>query len=190
MGKDWLSSAWQLLVLRGVVGIIFGVLAMVWPISTVVALVVLWAVWALVDAIGAFAQAFGQGVSTGARILLGVLGLVGLGAAMMGFFRPGVTAVVLTWLLGIWLIARGVIELIGAIAAQAAAPRWLLVLSALLDVVLGVVFAANPGRSAVAAAFVLGLVALAWGIVLLVTGLVVRSQVKNAASAGDAPVTT
>lgn len=192
MVKDWLSLSWQVMVVRGIVGVVFGVVAMAWPIGTVVALVVLWAVWALLDGIGAFAQAFGQGVTWGARILLIVLGVIGLAAALMGFFRPGVTAVALTWILGIWLIVRGVFEVIGAFVAQTGTSRWLLVLSGLLDVLLGALFAANPGRSAVTVAFVLGLVALVWGVVLVVTGLVARSQLKNAGAppVGGDPVTT
>ena len=58
------------------------------------------------------------------------------------------------------------------------APRGLLLLSAALDLLLGVLFVANPGKGAVAIAFVLGLVALVWGLVFLVVGLVMRKQVK------------
>ncbi|WP_300683138.1 DUF308 domain-containing protein [Nocardioides sp.] len=182
MIKDWLSLSWKLLMVRGAIGIVFGIVAMVWPISTIWALVVLWGIWALIDGIGSLAHALEPGTSGAGRIFFVLFGIIGLAAAVIAITRPGLTAVTLTWVLGIWLIARGVMEVIGSFGAGQVVPRALLWLSAAIDILLGILFAANPGRSAVSIAFVLGLVALAWGLVFLVVGFLLRSELKAADS--------
>ena len=174
MTHDWLSLSWKMLMVRGSLAIVFGFLAMVWPLETAIALALLFGVWALVDGVGSFAQAFEKGTPTSARVLLIVMGVVALIAAFFAIFSPAVAAVTLTWILGIWLIVRGAFEVFAAFSATRDAPRWLLLVTAGVDVILGVLFVANPGSSALAIAWVLGLVAIVWGIAFLATGVIVR----------------
>jgi uncharacterized membrane protein HdeD (DUF308 family) len=174
MERDWMNLSWQSLVVRGAVGIVFGILAMVWPVSTAIALALLFGFWALVDGIGELVQAFRKG-ATG-RVWLIVMGILSLIVAFFAIFSPAVTAVALTWILGIWLVVRGIFELVGAFASSTLTPRWLLVVGGLLSLVLGVLFVTNPGSGAVALAFWLGLVALAWGAAFVVLGFVVRNE--------------
>src|SRR3954469_8908109 len=185
MLQDWLSLSWKALVVRGLIGIAFGIAAVIWPLNTAIRLAILWGVWALLDSIGLFGQAFDSGVGGSTRIVLVLMGLIALVAAFFAIFSPSVAAATLTWILGIWLIIRGVMELVGALTATASTPRWLLLASAALDLLLGILFAANPGKGAVTIAFVLGLVALAWGVVFLCTGLFVRSQLKHLGPPSD-----
>lgn len=174
MNHDWLNVSWKMLVVRGVLAIIFGIVAMVWPVTTAIALALMWGVWAVVDGISALAQAFQpEAIGRGWLVAMGILGLL---AGLFAIFRPGVTAVGLTWILGIWLVVRGLFELFGAFSSTIAQPRWLLFLSAALSIVLGLLFAFNPGTSAVAVAFWLGLMALAWGAVFIVVGFMVRRE--------------
>jgi uncharacterized membrane protein HdeD (DUF308 family) len=183
MTHDWLNLSWKMLMVRGALAIVFGILAMVWPIETAIALVFLFGLWALVDGAGSFAQAFERGTPTSARILLVVMGVAALIAAFFAIFSPAVAAVTLTWILGIWLIVRGVFEAVAAFAATRDTPRWLLLVTAAVDVILGVLFVANPGRSALAIAWVLGLTAVAWGVAFVATGFVVRRGEHGAAAA-------
>lgn len=176
--QNWLNLSWKVLVLRGVVGIVFGIVAMVWPIDTAIALALMWGIWALLDSAASFAQAFERGTPAAARVLLVLMAAVALFAAFFAIFSPAVAAVTLTWILGIWLIVRGVFEGFGAIVADGGQAKLLLLASAIVDVLLGVLFAANPGRSAIGIAVVLGLVALAWGVIFVVVGLVVRKQAQ------------
>ncbi|WP_165546746.1 HdeD family acid-resistance protein [Kribbella soli] len=173
MERDWLTLGWKMLLVRGVLGIIFGILAIAWPISTAIALALLWGFWALVDGIGSIAQAF-QPESRGSRLWLIVLGVIALLAAFFAITSPGMAATTLTWILGIWLIVRGVFELAGAFRSQQVMPRWLLVLNGLLSLLIGVLFAANPGAGAVGIAVLLGVTALIWGVVLIGVGWSMR----------------
>ncbi len=171
---------WKVLMVRGVIGIVFGIVAMVWPVSTVTALVVLWGIWALVEGISCLVQAV-RPEPGGNRLVSVVLGVVALVAAFFAIFSPQVTAETLTWILGIWLILRGLLEVVGAFSKSLLAPRWLILASAALSILLGVFFVANPGRGAVGIAVLLGIIALAWGIAFVAGGLLMRRQLDHSA---------
>ncbi len=179
MPKDLLTAAWKLLLLRGVIGIVLGIVLMAWPQATIVVLMVLVGVWALIDGVGLAAQVFAKGASAGQRVFFGVMALIALVVALVAIFRPGTAASVVTWFIGIWLLVRGLFELVGAFSSTIATPRWLLVLGALLDLVLGWLFVSNPGTAVVAVAWVIGLLAIAWGVVFVVLALAARSATKN-----------
>jgi uncharacterized membrane protein HdeD (DUF308 family) len=187
--SDWLSVGWKMLVVRGAIGIVFGILAIAWPLSTAIALALLWGLWALMDGVGSLVQAF-QPESRSSRLWLVVMGVIALVAAFFAIFSPAMTAVTLTWILGIWLIVRGVFEAIGAFGSSSSTPRWLLLLSAALSILIGILFAANPGAGAVTIATWLGIVALLWGAVFVLGGLAVRRELTGHTTAippGAAP---
>jgi len=186
MERDWLTLGWKMLLVRGAIGVVFGILAIVWPIHTAIALVLLWGFWALMDGIGSIVQAF-RPESRGGRLWLIVLGVIALLAAFFAITSPGMTAKALTWVLGIWLIIRGVFELFGAFSSNRVTPRWLLVLSAALSILLGILFAVNPGASAVGIAVLLGVTALIWGVVLIGVGLSVRRELHGPAHPSPSP---
>ena len=176
MESDWLSVGWKVLVARGGVAVVFGVLAMAWPLETATALALLWGVWAVADGVGSLAQGFWPGAGSDSRWLLVAMGAIALIAGIVAVTSPKVTAVALTWILGVWLIARGIFELAAAMMSSTTVPRGLLGLAGLVDLLLGVLFAANPGKGAVGIAFLLGLVAFVWGAVFVLVGLWVRRE--------------
>lgn len=182
MKDDWLSLAWKVLVARGVVGIVLGVVALAWPGETALAFVVLWGIWALVDGIGSLAEGFSAD-PRGPRWIHLLMGLASLVVAAFAIINPALSAKTLTWILGIWLILRGLSEFAAAVLGRTDRSRLLLVGSGVVDLVLGVLFAANPGRAAVGITVVLGLVAMVWGVTFLIIGLVVRSQQRDLARA-------
>jgi uncharacterized membrane protein HdeD (DUF308 family) len=186
MKDESLSLAWKVLVARGIVGLVFGVIALAWPGETVVAFVILWGLWALVDGIGSLVEGFGTGPGS-PRWLHLLMGLASLIVAFFAIFSPSMTASALTWLVGIWLIVRGVFELVAAAVGSGLTGRGFLVASGVVDLVLGILFAANPGRAAVGIAWLLGLVAIVWGLVFLVIGLVVRRQLNQLEDTAVAP---
>jgi uncharacterized membrane protein HdeD (DUF308 family) len=178
MIKDWMSSSWKMLVTRGVLAILFGVVAIFWPIATAVALALLWGIWALVDGISSLSQAFTAEGKDG-RAWLIVMGVIAILAGLFAITSPGITAVVLTWMLGIWLIVRAGFEVFGAFSTSRQAPRWLLLVSAALSLVIGVLFVANPGGAVVTLAAVLGALAVVWGVVFVATGIAVHRELPS-----------
>ena len=178
----WLELSWKALVVRGAVGIVFGIVAVVWPLETATALVFLWGFWALFDGIGSIMQAFQPETSGRQRALLVLIGVIALVVAFFAIFSPAVTVATLIWLLGIWLIVRGVMEVIIAFTNTGSGSRGMLLFSAALDLLLGILFVANPDASVVGIAFLLGLVAIAWGVVFLIGGLMIRRAQSTEAS--------
>jgi uncharacterized membrane protein HdeD (DUF308 family) len=185
MDQDLFTSSWKMLVIRGAVGIVFGILAIAWPIETGLALMLLWGFWVLVEGISLLVQAF-RSKTEGSRLGRAVVGVVAIIVAFFAIFSPAVTAQTLTWFVGIWLILRGVFEVFTAFSSYRLTPRWLLLVGAALSILLGVFFVANPGRGAVGIAVWLGLIALAWGVVLVVMGWMLRREQASPAPAGQA----
>jgi uncharacterized membrane protein HdeD (DUF308 family) len=186
MDQELFTSSWKMMVVRGVVGIVIGILAIVWPIETAIALMVLWGFWALLEGISLLVQAF-RSSTQGSRLGRGVLGVIALIVAFFAIFSPDVTAKALTWIFGLWLIIRGVVEVFTAFSSYRLTPRWLLLLGAALSILLGVFFVVNPGGGVVGIAVWLGLIAVCWGVVFVVTGFMLRREHSWPAPANPAP---
>jgi uncharacterized membrane protein HdeD (DUF308 family) len=185
METNWLDGTWKTLVVRGVLALVFGVVAIAWPTSTATALAFIWGFWALVDGIGNLAQAAQPGPGS-MRLAFAAMGVIALVAAFFAIFSPAVTAVALTWILGIWLIVRGLMEVVLSFSDSRPAPRGLMLAGAALDLLLGVLFVANPGAGVVGIAVLLGITALAWGAVFVTVGLMLRKHAGGTVSSGPA----
>jgi uncharacterized membrane protein HdeD (DUF308 family) len=183
---NWIELNWKILVTQGVIGIIFGIVAMVWPIASVVTLVVLWGIFALVDGVGSIVGAF-RAEGGGAKTLLVVIGVISILAGLYAVIHPGTALVALTWAIGLWLVIRAVYDLYAAFAfTDGGSARWLRVVGAVLLGIAGVIVVTHPGTAALAFTVWIGLLALLWGIMLVVAGLVLRSAVDKAVAAGAA----
>jgi uncharacterized membrane protein HdeD (DUF308 family) len=176
-----LTLGWRPLVLRGAIAVVFGIVAMAWPSLTLDVLVVLFGVWALLDGLAAFAVAFGD-TRTVPRWILIVTGVASLVVAFFAIFSPGIAAEAITWVLGVWLLARGVLEVIVALVDRSGSARWVTLLNALVDVLLGTLLVSNPGGAAVGIAFILGLVAFVWGLAWIALGVWMRSSERGSGS--------
>src|SRR6266498_4970025 len=110
-----LSQNWWLVVLRGILAILFGLAAFVWPGITWLTLVVMFGIYALIDGI----VAIGTGLSNtkeSSRWWVFVLeGLLGIGAGAVALFRPGLTALILIYIISAWAIVTGILEIAAAI---------------------------------------------------------------------------
>src|SRR4051794_12738766 len=90
-----LGDNWWLLLLRGVVAILFGILAFAWPGLTLLTLVLLWGAFAAADGIFALIASFsGKGSRMAPRWWLILVGLSGIAAGAIAFIRPDVAATV------------------------------------------------------------------------------------------------
>ncbi|HET7799793.1 MAG TPA: DUF308 domain-containing protein [Humibacillus xanthopallidus] len=181
---DWTLINWKLLVTQGVIGVVFGVVAMVWPIASVVTLVVLWGIFALVDGVGSIVAAF-RAQGGGAKTWLVVIGAISILAGLYAVIHPGTALVALTWAVGLWLIIRAAYDLYAAFAfTDDGVPRWLRVVGAVLLGIAGFIIVTHPGTAALAFTVWIGLLALLWGVLLVVAGLVLRSAVRKTVATG------
>jgi uncharacterized membrane protein HdeD (DUF308 family) len=173
------KSASTSLIWRGVLAIIVGIIALAWPGVTILALVILFAIYAFIAAGLQAARAFS---SAKAGSVFGhlLLGLVDLAAGVVALAWPGPTALVLVLIVGVWAIAAGLTEFFAAFASgEPAGTRVLFILGGLITVAFGVVLCARPGIGAVTLALLFGLFSLIAGIWMLVQGIELRRTGKT-----------
>ena len=167
------------LILLGVLAIIVGIIALAWPGVTVLALVILFAIYAFIDAGLQIARAFSSG---GAGPVFGhlLLGLVDLAAGIIALVWPGPTALVLVLVVGIWAFVGGCFEIFaGFRSGETAGTRALLILGGLVSIAFGVVLFARPNVGAVTLALLFGLFSLIYGVSQITTGVELRRTGKT-----------
>lgn len=171
-----LAKRWWLILLRGLVAIVFGILAFAWPGLTLLSLVLLYGAFALADGVIALAAAVTGRVSapTWWLVLVGIFGIL---AGIVSFMFPGMTALVLILLIGAWAIAHGIIEIAAAIQLRKEIRNdWLLILAGVLSVAFGFLVIAAPGAGALALVWAIGAYAILFGALLIGFSLQVRKH--------------
>ncbi len=163
---------WGWVALRGLVAVLFGLLALFLPGITLAALVLVWGAYALVD--GVFALIAGWRIRDQDKPLwpLVLVGITGLAAGIVTFLWPGVTALVLLYIIAFWAIVAGVFQIVAAIRFRKEIQNeWLHGLSGLISLLFGLMLVIQPGAGALALVWVIGIYAVFFGILLLVLAL-------------------
>jgi uncharacterized membrane protein HdeD (DUF308 family) len=159
-----LKRHWWVVLLRGVLAILFGVMAYTWPGVTLTILILIWGAYALTD--GIFEVIAGVRAKWGSLIVLGVLGIL---AGVITFVWPGVTAITLVWVFAFWAIVAGVLQVSAAIRLRKEVQgEWLWILSGLCTALLGVLLLLYPGAGALSITWLIASLAIAWGILLVI----------------------
>ncbi|HEU4330812.1 MAG TPA: HdeD family acid-resistance protein [Lapillicoccus sp.] len=185
MEKNWLDDNWGWLLVRGIIAILFGIMAIIWPGITAVALAVLWGVWALIEGVVNLVAGFQKGAAgRGWKIFFGAVSII---AGLIAIVHPFDVAVVLTWVLGIWFLIAAVFQGIGAFSSTRTQPRWLLLISAVLSLLIGILFVARPGVGVLSIVLWIGIVAIIWGIVLIIAAFGARRLGKDIDAAAATP---
>ena len=169
-----LKSLSNSLILRGLLALAVGVVALAWPGITVLALVIMFAVYALIAAGLQALQAFS---SRTAGPVIGhlLLGLVDIAAGVIALVWPVPTALVLVLVVATWAIVTGVIEIVVAFRkGEQAGTRALFLLGGLVFAAFGVVLFARPDMGAISLALLFGFFNLIAGSEMLVRGIEVR----------------
>lgn len=175
---DALARNWWLILLRGVLAIVFGVLAFIWPGITLITLVFLYGAFAFADGILAIAAAI-RGGSVTPRWWLALVGVFGIAAGVLTAVWPQITALVLLLFIAGWAIATGVLQIVGAIRLRHEIDdEWLLIASGVLSVVFGVLIALWPGAGALAMVLVIGAFAIMYGVLLVFFSLRLRRHAE------------
>ncbi|MBV8289273.1 MAG: HdeD family acid-resistance protein, partial [Hyphomicrobiales bacterium] len=175
-----IARRWWMLVIRGVAAVIFGVLAIAWPGISLLALVLLWGAYALIDGASAIAMAIragGEGRRWGWLLFEGI---VGVAAAFFTAINPGITAFALLMLIAAWAVLTGIAEIVTAIELRRQIRgEWLLAASGVLSIVFGALTVMFPGAGALTLVTVVGAYAIAFGVLLTVLGFRIRSVVTR-----------
>jgi uncharacterized membrane protein HdeD (DUF308 family) len=157
------AKNWWVLLIRGILAVLFAVMAFTFPGLTLVTLVLLYGVYAFAD--GLTAIWVGGTARAWWFVLLGILGV---GVGICTFIYPGITAVALLYLIAAWAVVRGVFEIVTAIQLRKEiSNEWLLVIAGVLSVLFGVALVANPAAGALAVVWIIGTYALIFGLMMI-----------------------
>ena len=170
-----LSRSWWLLLLRGIVAILFGLMTWSQPGISLAALVLLFGAYAFVDGVlNVWTAVSGRGDHEHWWVLF-LGGLIGIGTGILTFAVPGLTALIVLFYIAIWAITTGTLDIVAAIRLRKEIEgEWMLILSGLASVVFGVLLMAHPGAGALAVLWLIATYAFVAGVLLVLLAFRVR----------------
>ncbi len=169
---DYLYQNRWLLGLRGVLAIIFGVLAFIWPGMTAIVLVFLFAAYAILDGILTIAASVRNRAANDRWWVLLLEGIVDIAAGVIAFLFPGLAAIVLVFMIAIWAIITGLLELVTAIRLRREITNeWALGLAGVVSIILGIIMIVNPGAGLIGLVWAIGGYAIIFGILMIVLAI-------------------
>jgi uncharacterized membrane protein HdeD (DUF308 family) len=171
---------WSSLLFRGIVSILFAIVAFAWPGITLAALTLLFGAYAFVDGVTALVVAAQRGAHPH-RWLLVVDGLIGIAAGIVTMFWPGITFLALVFVIGLRFVMSGALEIATAIKFkdELRSPT-LYGLAGLASIILGLLAFVVPGLTALALVTMLGAFALVFGAMLIVLAFRLRRATHRA----------
>lgn len=166
-------TSWWLIALRGLIAVIFGTLALVWPAETATAIVLLIAIFVILDGVLSLVAAVRARQPTwGFGAFEGVLGLV---VGILALAWPQATAMIIAVLVGVWALLTGILELAAAIRLRREIRSvWLLGIAGVVSVIFGIAILASPSAGVVVLTTLVGIYAILFGLAIIFYGAVIR----------------
>jgi uncharacterized membrane protein HdeD (DUF308 family) len=175
---------WKWFLLRGVLAILLGVLAILFPFSALFAFATVFAAFVFAD--GIFSLISGirgaghRGERWGALVFRGIVGIaIGVLFVLMPFVTTVSYALATLAIVAAWAIVTGIFEIAAAIRLRREIEgEWLLALVGALSILLGiaipVILWMNPLATILSVAWVIGIYALAAGVALIALAIRLR----------------
>ena len=186
MDPHALSQGRTMLLVRGGIAFLIGVVISNRPGVSADALMNLFGLWAVLEGAATIRQAYArvdQSEKIAARPVLLVLGGVAVVAGALAILGLGLSTKALTWVLAAWIIVRVGFEVWCAIVAPLTRIRVLFALAAIVDLVLVAFLVTHTTGSVSDLALVGGSIVALWGMITLVIGMV-ASKVDLITAAG------
>jgi uncharacterized membrane protein HdeD (DUF308 family) len=160
---------------RGVLAILFGLMAILWPGVTLTVLILLFGVYVLVDGVLNVVGRFmvrERDDRWWVRLLQGVRGIL---VGLLTFVWPGTTALVLLYFIAAWELLTGVMEIITAIQLRRVIENeWRMILSGAASIIFGLILFLFPGAGALSLVWPIGAYAIGFGILRLLLAFRLR----------------
>lgn len=178
--RSLFKQIWWVVLLRGIFAVLFGIISLAWPAITVWALVVVFAVYAIVDGVVLAVQSVRDKVDGWGWWL--AMGVVSVLAGLVALFWPGITALVLLYVIAFYAILFGIAGIIGGVRFRKVPDsgwQWS-VLAGVLAVLFGIVLLLFPGEGILGLIVLLGVYAILFGVLLVLLAFQVRAAAKKA----------
>ena len=171
-----LARNWWLVALRGLLGILFGLVAFTLPGATMLSLILFFSAYMLVDGVCAIVAAIRAARQQERWGLLVLEGVADIATGVIAFVWPGITLVAFVYLVAVWALISGGLMLMAAFRLNTDHGRWWLVLGGLASLVYGALLIGAPLIGAVVLTWWIGAYALVFGIAMLILGFQLRNH--------------
>jgi uncharacterized membrane protein HdeD (DUF308 family) len=174
--SETLLHAWWMLALRGVIAIVFGALALMWPGLTLLALIILFAAYAMAGGVVWVIGAVRHRRTDRYWWIPLLFGLLSIGAGVIALVYPTLTALALVLLMGANAVVSGVIDIVLAIRLRRHIPNeFLLVLVGVVSLAFGIMVLMFPAGGALALVWLVSAYAILAGVLFVALSLRVRT---------------
>jgi uncharacterized membrane protein HdeD (DUF308 family) len=168
---DALAKHWWVLLIRGILAVLFGIMAFALPGPTLLALVLLFGIYVLMD--GLVVLWVGAGSRAWWLVIAGILGVI---VGILTFIYPGITTIALLCLIAAWAILGGLLAIVGAIQLRKEiSNEWALIIGGIISILFGIVLVANAAAGALAMVWTIGVFAFVFGVMMIVLAFRVRA---------------
>ncbi|MFH1037621.1 MAG: DUF308 domain-containing protein [PVC group bacterium] len=173
-----LTRHWWAPAARGVLAILLGLLALIWPGLFADAFIIIFGVYFLAQGIAAlFTAADLRKEEHRGSIILG--GLVGVAVGLAILLFPGVFLVIIIWVIAFWALVTGILEMSAAVQLPGGSGgKWLLFFSGVLSVIVGLILLTRPGAGLLAVLWLIGIYAIIAGVTLLGLSFSLRKKLS------------
>lgn len=178
------------LVIQGVLGLLIGVIMVIWPGASLQVFAWLMAAWLIVNGIlGLGAWLRGRttgGRGGGAMAFAGILSLI-LGIIVLLLPETAVFAIVL--FIAFWALVLGLMQIFGALAFRRMGARswWVMLISGIAGLAIGLVLIINPAAGAVSLLWLIAAFLMLAGVIAIVLGLRIGRATLPTSPAGFGP---
>jgi uncharacterized membrane protein HdeD (DUF308 family) len=181
------KRVWIFAIIRGILAIIFGFIALFAPIATAIVLAIFIGAWAIVDGIFDIIEAIRHRGSSSMALRI-VWGAVSILFGILVLVWPGMSLGVLVIFVGIWAIIIGVLEIMASIRHRAIPNSgWVWgIIGGGLAILFGILVLIRPGTGLITIIWIIGIWAIVWGITLIVLGVQLR-KAANTPEASTSP---
>ena len=170
-----IRRGWWMFLIRGILALAVGIVAIVSPGATLAALVLLIGAFFIVDGIFAVVKAFGVMRSDSTWWLLLVSGVLSIAVGVAVYRWPGETALTLGYLIGFWAILTGVLEVVVAFALRRAiSGEWLYIVFGLVSIAFGLFVVLQPGLGLVYLTIMIAIYGFVAGFALIAAAFRLR----------------
>lgn len=171
--KRLLAEFWWAFLLRGILAIIFGAAAIIWPGKTIELLIFIVGIYFFADGIVIIFTAFGNKDEWWMLMIEGIVSMI---FGIVIFFLPEVTALILLFLIAMWALFTGIFELITIFhLPRGHSGIYSLLVMGVLSILLAILLIAFPVKGASALIWLIGTYAILFGISTIIFGLKLRS---------------
>ncbi|MEW9855387.1 HdeD family acid-resistance protein [Novosphingobium sp. M1R2S20] len=174
--SERLAQNWGWLLLRGVLAVLFGILTWLMPGVALGSLVIVFAIYMLVDGVLAIISAVRAAKAHERWGWLILEGLFGLAAGAFALLIPGIAVLTFVILIAAWAIITGAALLVASFRLHMSHGRLLMAVAGVVSMVWGVLLLLAPIAGALVLTLWIGAYALVFGAMMVFLALRLRKQ--------------